>query len=163
MKHSIRKQRKTRRKHAPQKRIRSNSTRTISLKRINQIIQRSLKNSKEAKPHAHSPKTRSNPRNRRGGSPAEDEEAGGEEDGSEHHGEETCFGDGAPAVGNEAAGVEAVVEDVSEAAEDGAEEEGEEGEFGDDGAVTAVFGELDWESGEAQVEDTVDETCLWLC
>jgi hypothetical protein len=107
--HRMNKQRKHRRKNTPQKRIGSNRTRRIFLKRINEIVQRCLENSEEAESHADESDARSEPEYVAVGCPAEDEEAGSEKDGADHHWRQARFGSGAVAVCLEFSDVKFVV------------------------------------------------------
>lgn len=165
MKHNISEHRKRTGEHTPQERISRNSAGGYFLERIDEVVQGCLEDGEEAEAHENGADVGCDPGDVLGAGggevvvagPGEAEEATCEDDGAEHHGWETGFGDGEVVVCFEAGDVEALVEEVDGGAEEDADEESEEGEGADDLVPAADFLEDDWEGGEAEVEDAVDE------
>lgn len=159
MKHNLREERKRARKHTAQEGIRRDGAGSDLLERIDKVVQRSLEDSEEAEAHEDGADNGADPVDfvREVACPGEEEEAGCENDRAEHHGRETGFGNGEVVVCFEAGDIEFLVEEVDGCAEEDADKDAEEGEGADDGVPAAGFLEDDGESGEAKVEDAVDE------
>lgn len=122
MEHDLGEQRERAGEHTAHERIRRDGAGGDLLEGIDEVVQGSLEDGKEAEAHEDGAEDRADPVDARViARPSEEEETTGEDNGAEHHGRQTGFGDGEVVVCFEAFDVEVLVAEIDYSAEEDAD------------------------------------------